>query len=255
MTLLNNLVEFSKKVLYPNGEPYTFYGKKLLFVAGTRPVRRKYLNAESDVVRNDVLQINYFEANFKPGDVLWDIGSHKGHYSIFAATIAAGPNQVFSFEPDVAAREVQEKNIRLNHLADRITIFKTAVSNVKGVLKFKSMGGNANSHIIKDEQNSEPDIVSVDSTTIDALLEELPEPGFVKIDTEGAEVDIIRAASKLLANRNVHFICELHPFAWENFNVGYDEFKSTVEKYGRTIIPLDAKKSVTELPFYGTVLF
>jgi hypothetical protein len=47
------------------------------------------------VVRIDVLQINYLENTFKPSDVLWDIGSHAGHYAFFAASIVKEENQFF----------------------------------------------------------------------------------------------------------------------------------------------------------------
>lgn len=251
----SKLIDYAKKILYPNGEPYTFNGRKLQFVPGTRPIRRKYLNSSNDVVRNDVLQINFFERYFKSGDILWDIGSHSGHYSIFAASIAKGPKQVFSFEPDITAREVQQKNIRLNHLEDRIKLSDLAVSNVKGTLRFKSMGGNANSHIIKDSQDNQPDIITLTSTTINSLLDELPEPTFVKIDTEGAEIDILKAGTKLLEKREVRFICELHPFAWNSFNVRYEEFETILNKYNRKISLLDTQKDPASLPYYGTVLF
>jgi FkbM family methyltransferase len=251
----SELIGYSKKFLYPNGEPYTFNSKKLRFVPGTRPIRRKYLNSSSDVVRNDVLQINFFERYFKSDDILWDIGSHNGHYSIFAASIAKGPKQVFSFEPDITAREVQQKNIKLNHLEDRIELFDFVLSNIKGTLRFKSMGGNANSHIIKNSQDNQPDIITLESTTIDSLLDELPEPTFVKIDTEGAEIDILKAATRLLEKREIRFICELHPFAWNNFNVRYEEFETILDKYNRKISLLDTQKDPSNLPYYGTVLF
>ncbi len=255
MVLANKMIEVFKRIAFPSGEPYMFRGSKLYFKAGTRPVRRKYIDSESDVVRNDVLQINYFEQNFQPNNILWDIGSHKGHYSIFAASIAAGPNQVFSFEPDSSAREVQEENIKLNNLVKKISLSDVAIGNINGIVKFRSMGGNANSHIVTDLNESEPDIVSVKSRTINSLLDELPIPDFVKIDTEGAEIDILKAAFKLLENSKVKFICELHPFAWGDFKVDYNEFTSILNNYGRRAFPLDIRKNVTDLPFYGTVLF
>src|SRR5947207_1488321 len=117
------IVRTLKKLLYPFGEPYLFAGKKLLFEANTRPIKREYLHNHSDVVRNDVLQINYFESQFKPSHVIWDIGSHHVHYSIFAASIANAAGQVFSFEPDDTARSVQNHNIKLNRFTKKIEVF------------------------------------------------------------------------------------------------------------------------------------
>ena len=52
-----------KKFIYGRSEKYKFNGNRLLFKTGSRPVRRKYINSPDDVVRNDVLQIEFFEKN------------------------------------------------------------------------------------------------------------------------------------------------------------------------------------------------
>lgn len=244
-----------KEIVYRKGEGYIFNDRRLLFTVGSRPVKRKYINSGSDVVRNDVLQINYFEQNFKPQHVLWDIGAHNGHYSIFAASIAKGANQVFSFEPDSVAREIQLKNIKLNKLENKIVVSDMAVSDRNGSLFFRALGGNANSHIVKDESSSDNNTIEVKTKTLDTLAQELPAPDYIKIDTEGAEIDILKAGGTLLGNRNITFICELHPFAWDSFHVTYNDFLAILKKYDRQVKLLDTNKTLEELPFYGTVLF
>lgn len=244
-----------KKFIYKHGESYKFNSSKLNFLPGSRPIKRKYINSQSDVVRNDVLQIEFFEKYFKQTDTLWDIGSHHGHYSIFAASMANGDDQVFSFEPDKDAMNIQKQNIALNNLGTKIRTFDVAVSNKTGVLYFNALGGNSNSHIVKDNGKDLVNVISVPTKTIDALLDEIPSPTFVKIDTEGAEIDILKSASKLLMNKNVTFICELHPFAWKNFDVKYEEFQKIISEADRQITLLDKSKMISELPYYGTVLF
>lgn len=250
----HEIVKGIKRLIYPKGERYFFNNKTLIFSHGTRPIRRKYRNSTNDVVRNDVLQIDFFESRFKSDDILWDIGSHHGHYSLFAASIVNGKNQVFSFEPDKAARQVQIINAGLNHFEDKISFFDIAVSDHEGQVQFMSLGGNANSHIVKDN-SSQSSVISVQTKTIDALSTELPLPTYVKIDTEGAEIDILQKAVSLLGNSTVTFICELHPFAWESFNVRYETLVKTLAAFNRKMIPLDSRKKVDELPFYGTVIF
>ena len=127
-----------KRLIYPMGEPYIFAGKTLKFKAGSRPVRRKYVTSANYITRNDVLQINYLEKNFGQQDVLWDIGSHYGHYSIFAASVALGTQQVFSFEPNTDARKIQVANLKLNNLQNKVSVFDVAVSNNGGYEHFSS---------------------------------------------------------------------------------------------------------------------
>jgi FkbM family methyltransferase len=250
-----SLVKSIKEIIFRDGEPYVFNGKTLMFKANCSPVKRKYLNHPSDVVRNDVLQINYLESSFKASDVMWDVGSHNGHYAVFAASIVNGENQVFSFEPDLVARQAQMETIELNQLSQKIKLFDFAVSDRDGVIQFVDLGGNSTSHILKNGSAKEGKVNSLKCRSLNSLLDELTAPTFVKIDTEGAEIDILKGASELLKDSSIKFICELHPFAWEDFGVRYSEFTSILETYGRTITLLDDRKSVDDLPYYGTVLF
>lgn len=250
----HTLAKTLKKIIYPRGETYLFANNRLRFKVGSRPIRRKYLTSENDIDRNDVLQINYLENNFRSHHVLWDVGSHHGHYSIFAASVARSANQVFSFEPDSDARAVQRENIQLNNFKEKITLLDIAVSNSDGVREFSAQQGNANSHLLSGEHATNG-AVTVETKTLNSLLQSLPRPSFVKIDTEGAEVDILTTAGDLLADASIHFICELHPFAWDYFNVNFDQLLAALAKHGRTITPIDPDKKVADLPFYGTVLF
>lgn len=250
----NRLVFWSKKLIFGDSENYRFAGRKLRFLIGTRPTRRKYINNTSVVVRSDVLQINYFEKEFKKDDILWDIGSCYGQYSLFVASIVSGNNQIFSFEPDADARAIQAKNIELNKAENKIKIYDYALSDRNGKVRFKSMQGNSQSRIASKTEIG-GDIREIGARSIDSLLDELPKPTFIKIDTEGAEINILKGASKLLRETNVRFICELHPFNWTRFKVNFDDLTVILAKHGRKIRLLDKTKSLADLPFYGIIVF
>jgi FkbM family methyltransferase len=184
---------------------------------------------------------------------MWDIGAHWGHYSIFGASIAEKNNQIFAFEPDNSARKTLLSNLALNGFEQKVTVFDSLISDIDGELDFLDLGGNSNSHIVKNSAGQST--VRKKTRTLNSLLNDLPVPDFIKIDTEGAEIDILRSGSALLNNHKVRFICELHPFAWDEFKVQYSEFQQLVKDSGRTIRLLDEKKQLSDLPFYGTVLF
>jgi len=246
---------FVKKAIFGDKETYAFGDSTLLFKFGSRPIRRRYINSSSDVVRNDVLQINFFEKNFKSDDVLWDIGSHHGHYSLFAASVVTGEKQVYSFEPDSIARKIQVENINLNRFGSKITLSHAAVGRTTGILKFREMGGNANSHIFNESESETSNIVEVESVTLNSLIGGLPKPSIIKIDTEGAEIDILSSATELIHDPSITFICELHPFAWSSYGVNYKQFESLLKDCGRNLQLLDPLKKVSDLPYYGTVIF
>ena len=77
----------------------------------------------------------------------------------------------------------------------------------------------------------------------------------MKIDPEQAEINIMRNAKELLSDKNIRFVCELHPFAWKSFNVEYSEFEVLLQKYGRVIKLIDPNRKISNLPFNATVLF
>ncbi len=79
------------------------------------------------------------------------------------------------------------------------------------------------------------------------------EPAWAKIDTEGAEIRILKGAKQLLASR-ARIICELHPYAWAEFENTYDELKDVVEAAGRKMVLLATGKPVPDTPEYSTVL-
>jgi FkbM family methyltransferase len=252
----HQLAKNVKKVLFGEIEVYSFNNRRLKFTLGTRPVKRKYISSKNGVVRNDVLQIEFFEKSFTSEDVLWDIGSHYGHYSILCASVAAGPDQVYSFEPDSFAASIQHKNIGLNEFESKIRLYDKAVSDVNGDANFHSKQGNANSNIVKRSDKLKSDnVVVVESVTLDSLADELPFPTFIKIDVEGAEIDVLSRADKLLKNPAVRFICELHPFAWKDYGVSYTQFTDILIKHNRRILLLDSTMNESDLPFYGTVIF
>lgn len=143
----------------------------------------------------------------------------------------------------------------MNIFEKKIKLLKVAVSNSNGVLLFDSQNGNSNSHIIKNKIQANGTVVEIPTKTLDFLFLEIPEPSIIKIDTEGAKIDILKSSDKLLSNPKIKFICELHPFAWESFGVSCNDFTSVLKKYKRTISLLDTKKKLSDLPYYRTVIF
>lgn len=236
------------------GGKYRFAGKTLRFLPNTAPVKRKYLNADDSVVRHDILQALYFEENLNPDTVVWDIGSHNGHYSVFSASVAKGKGQVFSFEPNGKVLDIQRRNIALNRLEDKVTVMEMVVAGHDGQVSFLEREEDANSRLIKEGGGAASGATIKDCVTLDTLLTRLPHPDLVKIDTEGAEIDILKGGSKLLSDPSIRIIMELHPFAWDDFGVRYEDLVDVLQRHNRTIRLLDRERSLNDLPFYAIIL-
>jgi hypothetical protein len=63
-------------------------------------------------------------------------------------------------------------------------------------------------------------------------------PNIVKIDAEGAEIPILRGAQNLLTS-NARILCELHPYAWPDFDSGFEELRNLLHNSNRRIRYLD----------------
>lgn len=252
-------VAIKKLVYFGRGEPYRFSGQILRFVPGTRPIRLKYENSTVRQVRDDVMQIKLIETELGEGDTAIDVGAHYGVFSILMAARCGHTGKVISFEPDPIAREVLEKNIELNAQLKPPVIENAALSDETGKGILFSRGGNSQSSLVRSAVEFSPahrsEQIEVPLETLDHYLErhDIMEPRWVKIDAEGAEIRILRGAPNLLASR-AGILCELHPYAWAEFNTQFSEFKDIVRKSGRRIRAFDGGTDLGEEAEYGTVI-
>jgi len=91
--------------------------------------------------------------------------------------------------------------------------------------------------------------------TLDGYLRDrhLPAPDLMKIDTEGAEIRILRGAETVLAS-SAAILCELHPYAWEGFQTSFEELKVLLDRFGRRMRYVDQDSEAKGEATYGCVL-
>lgn len=251
----------AKKLWYGDrGEPIQYREHKLRYLPGTRPVRLKYIDSPDMTVRNDARQISFFLDNVKSGDFVLDIGGHFGQYAVLFASLVSDSGRVISFEPDPKARETLSANLALNGFAARVKIEPLALFDQKGEHTFFSKGADSMSSLFRSGLGANaaaPDVAEyrVKTVRLDPYLAEkdLASPNFVKLDTEGAEINILRGASILLQS-DVTIVCELHPYAWVEFGTSFDELLKIVRDSGKTIEYLDPLFRIEEGSFYGAVI-
>jgi FkbM family methyltransferase len=241
------------------GEPYRIGGKTLRFVPGTRPVRLRYQAAENAVNRYDALQLAWMLNNLAEGDLAIDVGANYGQCTVVMAAKCGVPGNVIAFEPNPHACDVLKRNFDLNPSVKRATIESIACSNVAGGdVELYHNGNSSNSALVPFiAGNHASDALRsfrVPVTTLDTYLVQrgLPEPCFVKIDTEGAEIRILQGARNVLASRAA-VLCELHPYAWQQFGNSLRELKDLAAQCGRRIRYLDQDSEIGEDADYGIV--
>lgn len=249
----------AKKLWYQSrGEPIQYGAHKLRYVPGTRPVRLKYVDSSDVVVRNDAKQIDFFLTRVQPGQLVLDIGGNVGQYAVLFSALVGSTGKVITFEPDQLHRTMLHRNVELNRCAERVTIEDLALSDTNGTHTFFSRNDQMSSLVRTGlgTNAAAPDVKQQTVTTArldDYLkLNNLGPVDWVKIDTEGAEINILRAARDLLRSRAV-IVCELHPYAWQELGTSFEELLGLIKDSGRNIRYLDETQKIENGPIHGCV--
>ena len=154
-----------------------------------------------------------FERLVKPGMVVVDVGSHVGYYALMAARQVGPAGRVYAFEPEPSNHELLLKNIELNGYTNVAATRKAVSSKVGEATLFLTAldnGRNSTYHHGLPEKGS----VAVETTTVDAFLaaEGWPTVDLVKVDVEGAEMDVLAGMCQLLdKSRDLKLIIEFSP--------------------------------------------
>lgn len=147
------------------------------------------------------------------GSVCYDIGGYRGFFSGVMA--CRGAEKVFVFEPFPDNGTQIREMIRLNP-NHQIQLVPKAVSDSNDSVVFEvmpeaSMGKLASSNFDSGGEEAK-DSITVEQIELDRFVYEdgNPPPGLIKIDVEGAEVNVLRGASRLLQEENASLLIEVH---------------------------------------------
>jgi FkbM family methyltransferase len=233
---------------------------RVRFIVGTRPIRLKYVDAKEAVSRNDARQVQFFLDQLRPGQTVYDIGAHYGEYAVLLAALVGPQGRVVSFEPDVAAQPVLRENLQLNGFADWVRVESCAISDTESTQTLFARHGDSKSSLVRSGLGgsaSDADVERYDVAVVrlDDYVQSsgLPKPDLIKLDVEGAEINVLRGASETLRSGTV-IVCELHPYAWRGFGTTFEEFLRLVADAGRSVRYLDADVKIADGGLYGAVI-
>jgi FkbM family methyltransferase len=178
-------------------------GKKLLF----RP-----LTWDHEGIK-EVYGGEEYEQKFKikKGAVIVDAGAHIGIFTVKAAGQIGEQGKVVAVEPNAENFNLLSVNREINKLTNVVTV-NAAISDYDGKASLYSRTGHSGGFSIV-EQHSQSS-VSVEVFTLDDLLSQLGinRIDFLKIDAEGAELQIIKGGSKVLSESDAKIVvAAYHP--------------------------------------------
>ena len=198
----------------------------------------------------------FLEEWLAPGMTVIDAGAHIGQYALLASTRVGSRGQVHCFEPHPGLYRVLRRNLRrarCTNVASRAValagtpgardLFLESIDNVGGA-SFRP----------RDAARPGPS-VRVKATTLDAYVaaKRLQRVDLVKIDVEGAELEVLEGAARTLdANADVVLVVEFLRENAQRFGRSVEELETHLKSLGFrlfsiTVGGLDAYAPVTEL--------
>jgi FkbM family methyltransferase len=129
----------------------------------------------------------------RPGDLFLDIGANVGTYTVLASGVCRA--NTFAFEPDPDTVCHLKKNIDVNRLSELVRVYECALGATRGDIAFTVGNDTVNRIATKSDTH----IRMVRMERLDAIIVDSP-PIMMKADVEGAELDVLLGAEKLLAS-------------------------------------------------------
>ena len=145
-------------------------------------------------------------AQFRPEDVLVDVGANVGMYTVWAAKTRGV--RVFAFEPESQNYGLLNRNLVMNGLGEQVKAYCLALSDRAGFseLHLASLDAGASCHQLgeKVDFNHRPAQPKFSQGCVSARLDDLVRDGVVaspqhiKIDVDGFEPKVIAGAAQVL---------------------------------------------------------
>jgi FkbM family methyltransferase len=150
----------------------------------------------------------------RPGNVVWDVGANVGLFSVAAAARAGTTGHVFAFEPDTWLVGLLRRTAQLHHpQCAKMSIVPAAVGGCVALRSFqiavRSRSSNALAGYGQSQMGGVAEEQIVPVFNLDWLLDHFAAPHVLKIDVEGAELEVLAGQMRMLREVRPRIVCEV----------------------------------------------
>lgn len=230
----------------------------LPFSVHGQPMKLKVLGPEettSNCWRRAAIPVSGYIVSPAP-DILFHFGNRQGVYldvganfGVTAMQAAQLVRHVYACEPDPDNCALLAENLRLNNIHN-VTIIPKALARQSGLAPLYRCPNNVGQHSLEPRAQATSSLM-VETITPDALFGPEPPPfAFIKIDTEGTDLEVLLALEPMIARLPVKpsIKLEFTPSLWRQHRVDLSEFARLVLSHGYMIY-LNANGTPNPLPW------
>jgi FkbM family methyltransferase len=177
-----------------------------------------------------------------PGDVFYDVGANVGFFALVGARQVGPEGAAYAFEPVPENIAAIRESAALNGLAN-LEVIESAVGRAAGHDRLLLVEDLSWSHLEslgphpRTRATVEIEVVAIDDLVASGRIRP---PNLVKIDVEGAEIDVLEGMRKTISEHQPAIVCELHGTA--------ARFVETMDALGYATANLEGKQSLLEAP-------
>ena len=179
----------------------------------------------------------------KKGDVAIDAGANIGSHTLIMAKLVGNAGRVLAFDPDLRSVRRLKENLDLNHFSNT-KVFQSALSNKAGTMTLFLYGdeardqGTVSLYNLPKLQKSE---VEVSVETLDEIVkrENLSRLNFIKIDTRGSDLNIIKGARASINKFQPVIVFEYNKDNWDRSRSKWSEARQLFSEDGYALYLID----------------
>jgi FkbM family methyltransferase len=174
----------------------------------------------------------FLASNCRRGTVAVDVGAHLGIFAVVMARRVGPGGRVLAFEPAPDTRRALLDIVSRNGVKGMVEIRPEAVSARSGLAQLHTTGAPAGvtNTLVPDPAATHR--LSVRTVTIDGALNGHEAVSCMKVDAEGAEVEVLIGAGRTIAKWRPAIALDAHPDGLEKNDRDLSELWDQIKEWG-----------------------
>jgi len=198
----------------------------------------RWIEESGRIDHNENVTKTICEKYIKPGDHVIDVGASLGDHTVPYARFVGPSGKVYAFEPQPESWECLQHNVRPYPWIETFNYALGYKADTGFLERCDNIGASRLG--IGSQFTNEVEIKTLDDFEFDRV-------DFIKIDTEGYDLFVMRGAVKTIRKFRPKILFELHGNAYKFFGHRTEDYRMFIENMGYTASPeIDLRDGVMQ---------